>query len=417
MPYKIATEAEAASIGGSSSSSKRLVIKSKAESLGCKVNGSYQTKQCVCLKDLEANATYNYYLTFDCKGNFYVKATSDENRYTCTVKSYKKEVKNGVEQSTEIPVPFEASLPSGIDWTYFSFTGGNSYVHVTGNYEYPVMEKTTTLTIVQSEAGGETLKVPIVQEAATVSYTSMAFTATANKTSFDKSGGTFTLTVNSRVNVYINTKPSPVETNVDKGYTISGTGSGLTNNGNTFTVSYNNGYNRSWTVTVKQFGTNKVININISQAGSGAPATSWTLTLNSDPTNPSSAWYNKVSGIVQGKAYVLLTNNVNPAGSGYEWPSGVNLTSGRSWLMALNRPATSGYLSSTIKFNTNGLTVNSYQSDGDAIVKQFEKVHCFAYLNNGTSTNLNLQGIKYLGYFTLVNEDGGIMLDHLSKDF
>lgn len=56
MSKKIATEQEAATIGGGSSISKQAVTNAKAQQLGCQVNGDYADKQCVQLKDLSKSA-------------------------------------------------------------------------------------------------------------------------------------------------------------------------------------------------------------------------------------------------------------------------------------------------------------------------------------------------------------------------
>ena len=63
---KIATQAEAASIGGASSSSTQCSTKSKAEELGCKVNGTYTNQQLVQKTDLskaveKVNINYSIY--------------------------------------------------------------------------------------------------------------------------------------------------------------------------------------------------------------------------------------------------------------------------------------------------------------------------------------------------------------------
>lgn len=52
---QIATEQEAATIGGGSSTSKQLVTNAKAQQLGCQVNGDYEENQCVQLEDLSQN--------------------------------------------------------------------------------------------------------------------------------------------------------------------------------------------------------------------------------------------------------------------------------------------------------------------------------------------------------------------------
>lgn len=54
---KIATEQEAANIGGITSSCLKGVTKSKALEYGCKVYGSYQNNQCVQLSDLAKQKT------------------------------------------------------------------------------------------------------------------------------------------------------------------------------------------------------------------------------------------------------------------------------------------------------------------------------------------------------------------------
>ena len=49
---KIATEQEAATIGGKVSPSTKCCTKTRAESLGCKVNGDYTSNQLLQLSDL-----------------------------------------------------------------------------------------------------------------------------------------------------------------------------------------------------------------------------------------------------------------------------------------------------------------------------------------------------------------------------
>lgn len=54
---KIATEQESFSIGKKGTSAgNKLCTKSRAEALGCKVKGTYQSNQCVQLSDLESGA-------------------------------------------------------------------------------------------------------------------------------------------------------------------------------------------------------------------------------------------------------------------------------------------------------------------------------------------------------------------------
>lgn len=350
------------------------------------------------MKDLSQSVIYNYYLEFDYKGSFYLKAPSQEDRYNVTVKSYKKEVVDGVESSVEIEVPFTASLPSTDSWVYCNFTGSNSWIHVTANYLYPVDQKISTLTLLQSESGKE-LKVPIVQDACTVSYSKVIFEASISKKDFTQSGGSFTLTVNSKVNVYIDTRPTPVESNKDQDVLISGI-EGISQNGNTFTIPYNNGKDRSWSMEVIQIGTKESIVFNITQKGTGVVVDSWSNILTTDLTNPKSAWYGKITGISTNQAYVLLTNRVNQAGSGFEFPSGGGDYVG-SFFPVLSRNSTVGILKGTVKFNSNGITVRPYQSDGQIISKLGSKIHCFAYLRTkeGDNNYLSFRGLKYLGYF------------------
>lgn len=417
---KIATEQEAYSIGKKGTpAGNKLCTKSRVSVLGCKVKGSYQDNQCVQLSDLETATTYNYYLSFSYNGASYLNVSEQENRYTVTVKSYKKEVINGVEQSVEIQVPFTASLPSGVTWTYFNFTSPNSYVHVTANYDYPVKEKQTTMTITQNE-GTKSILVPIVQKPAVVEYSKVVFDVSYGSSSFPIAGGTFNYVVTSKVNVYINTIPSAVATNVDQTFTVSGDSEGLVKSGlSSYLVEKNNSEKRSWILIFTQDGTKASQSVEITQAGSTV-TTNYTLQLRTDITNPNSPWYGKLSGLVSNKAYVLLCEKMNKAGESYEVPmSGAYDLSSMYWYN-LQRSTSSGYLTSgTNTFTKNGLDVRQLQKDDIALVKQWGKVHCYAYINNGTSAPVNQQNLtylKYLGYFELLMEDRVVFVDSLMKD-
>lgn len=429
MSGKIAIELEAYNIGkqGSIGSNKKCATKTRAQALGCKIIGTYSSNQLVPVNNLEANESYNYYLTFkNALGQSnYFSAPAMENRYkNFTIESYKKKVVNGVEDSTKIEVPFSASIPSGDSFVYYDFEGSSTswYIHFTMNIEYPVASKSTVLVLAQSETGGKSINVTLFQEPAIVSYNSNTFDVASNSTSFGQEGGSFNLSVTSTVNVYINTKGPAVETNKEHPVTITGYDGMLRESLYSFTIPQNTGTAKNWNVTVIQDDTHANKTIRVSQAA-GSSSTTYKFNIQSDLTNHNSAWWDKIypNEMSFGKAYVLMCYNAQQAGTGYEVPYNNNEDLTNSYWMKLDKASQSSqYLTSgAFTYYSTGGVFRDLQSSNRQTVPYNGKVHCYAYINE-TGGNVSYMGqltyIKYLGYFNL-NVTGSITIDNLYKDW
>ena len=237
----------------------KTIIKSYSSQITINNDSSYGTNECVQLVDI-STISYNYYLSVS-PTTLQLAAAGETKSFTVT--SYKRQVINGIEQSTNIAVDY--TVTESISWASFTKSGNTVSVTASNNTG---STRSGTITIKQNE-GTKSTTITISQLAANVSYNYYFSTNTSSLSYAGNAGSTQNVTVTSYKKQVINGQEQSAQTAVSFTATeeLSWVSTSTTSTSAGITVTANaSDSTRTGTVVLTQSESGNTVNVSISQS-------------------------------------------------------------------------------------------------------------------------------------------------------
>ena len=238
---------------------------------------TYGANECVKIDDIRKKVeTWNYYLTVSPTSMSFGAGGGST---SFTVRSYKRKVLDGVEQSGDTSVSLKSTTISG---TGFSLSGTT----VSASANESTSNRTGTVTITQNESN-KTATISLSQSGDTISsYGEWTISVSANPTSVSSSGGTSTITASATRTVYWTSGDVTEETGNPALSTNLGSLSS-SSSPSTLTLGENTSTS-SRTATIKATHGGKSATCTVTQSGA-TPSTTYTFSINPYKVNVGSS--------------------------------------------------------------------------------------------------------------------------------